>query len=563
MLALTACTAAKAAAQMPRFFPYCANFWELHDECGKVWHLHVADMTGKNLQGEGWKATIGRKGYSQAERAGLKYIFEHGALVKIEVPGREDLVYYPPVRLDANLDSLFPDEEAALKEAQENSDRYDIWKDEARFRGFYGNPNKTAVLFTLLAIILFGGSFCAKLPLWARIPAGLLALATVWAVFSTGSRGGLVSLALGFAVVALGAAIRRISWKVLAGIVAVVFIGAVALFTVPGAKRFTSGSAARDASDSLRVNIMKAFPSMLHDAPGGWGSGMSGASYTMWYRPDNEMHPSRALISTHFTLLAERGWVARFVYIFLWALVLALGVSDIKRNAVTLALWAAFGASMAFNHTGEEWTLWILPLLSLLLLRPSANKTAISAIAALFVSAATCIGLWYAGQPKRGDIQISKDGCKTLVNAGNVDKDPVVIACDTVSLGGWMFYGREMLAFYEDNSEAAPALIVDDVDALPFEADRLVLTGRRCMEYVEKLRKGEKVCKAKAILVLSPSADPRGFYEDLAKIARTRVIMGSLTLPLMDEMTERPQWLRVVRGAQLYIPNWLAVALDF
>ena len=83
-------------------------------------------------------------------------------------------------------------------------------------------------------------------------------------------------------------------------------------------KRYGQGVATEDRSISNRFELWKAAPTMMVDAPSGWGGGKSGQAYMNWYQPLDQHEAYRTLVNSHLTWLVELGWLGRFVYLTGW-----------------------------------------------------------------------------------------------------------------------------------------------------------------------------------------------------------------------------------------------------
>ncbi|MBQ5531597.1 MAG: hypothetical protein IIT98_06305 [Kiritimatiellae bacterium] len=149
-----------AGAGPARLFPYNASFWELVDEKGAVHDLPVAPLTGAISDGR-WFVAPGRHGNAEATLGGKKYVFKNGFLAAIEESGKKRTFEVPPAMPSGGVEALFPAEKSAAGEAQDGGGvRFStkIWETSDRFNAFYGNPNKTAVLFVQLALVLLAAA---------------------------------------------------------------------------------------------------------------------------------------------------------------------------------------------------------------------------------------------------------------------------------------------------------------------------------------------------------------------------------------------------------------------
>ena len=568
-------------APIPRAFPCNSTFWTTIDEKGKTAHPAI-DITGTKASGDGWELKIGRHGNVEGTRTpdGAKFAFREGFLSEIAWRDGSRQTFQPLPSLEGTLKELFPNDEDVL--AASTLKPTDIWSGGGRLAVFYGNPNKTAVVFVLLAIVSawVAGKAGGSGVFWRKKITGSIILAisvcvlgfSAWGLVATLSRGGFVSLVVGLGVLAGAWAVRRASLKTVGWLVLSLATLAVLLFSLPGAERFSRQLFSVDESNLLRLNILKAVPKMMHDAPFGWGWGQSGIAYMTWYRPLNDLRELRALVSSHFTWLVEMGWHGRFVYFFAWAGILAAAIRAAKYNALPLALLTAFGVAMFFNHVGEEWTLWMCLAVPCLAALPSIVKAfpwkkflvATFAAAAVF-SGLACFTFYGLGGPSQGEATIRKtaDGDLVIVNEKS-GVEPVYIVSDTYAVGGWAFVGKELLGEYVDAEsceELPPAAMTDSLEDLPPDMQRLVLTGRACEDYVKRISNGLPVPVAESILMISPSIDVSEIPPLVTDGRRFRAVIGSLVSPRMRKMDSLPSWLRVVRGAELYIPGWIQVAL--
>ena len=172
----------------------------------------------------------------------------------------------------------------------------------------FGNPNKTAALFAMLAVWTLSRAVRSSRA-WLAWTFWIATSALGVMLALTGSRGGVVAFAAGAAVV--GAANLK-SMLRLSRILPVVLIVAALV----GAA-FASGLSARmskiapgdDESVEHRLVIWRAAPAMIHDAPCGWGKGNAGEAFTNWYQPLDRRERYRTLVNSHLTELVERGWL--------------------------------------------------------------------------------------------------------------------------------------------------------------------------------------------------------------------------------------------------------------
>ncbi len=243
-------------------------------------------------------------------------------------------------------------------DAMENYYFQGIWRMDWGF----GNPNKTAALIALLMIALWALPLVKRWLFWVALP--LFAALGVCLVHTL-SRGGLVA-----AVCGLGIVLWRLPrpWPrgraaAMAVAVSVMLGGAVMLQATARVAQSWN-----DPSITNRLDIWKAVPRMMVDAPAGWGLGKSGNAYCSWYQALDRHEGYRTLVNSHFTWLVEFGWPVRFLYVFGWLAVLLLCFPRPGQTgfAIALGIWAALLVAALFSSVGECPWVWILPALALL-----------------------------------------------------------------------------------------------------------------------------------------------------------------------------------------------------
>ncbi len=150
----------------------------------------------------------------------------------------------------------------------------------------------------------------------------------------------------------------RMSAPRITGVAVVFFALFFAAFFLPQTQRFSPEYGAQDASIGNRLLIWKHVPSMIADAPGGWGVGNSGKAFMTWYQAGDADEEYRTLVNGHFTFLTESGWGAGALYLMLWALALRLAF---RASPAAAGVLVAFGTAAMFSTVTEEFVLWILP----------------------------------------------------------------------------------------------------------------------------------------------------------------------------------------------------------
>ncbi len=226
-----------------------------------------------------------------------------------------------------------------------------------------GNPNKTAALIAILMVAVWGLAYLRRWGFWlALVMFSGLGICLV----HTFSRGGIVAAFFGLFPLVL-VVWRPWPWSRIIGIVVSIWIIVAALIFLQAHKRYGQGVATEDRSISNRFEIWKAAPTMMADAPGGWGMGQSGRAYMNWYQPLDNNESYRTLVNSHLTWLVELGWIGRFLYLTGWfaVFVLCFPSAQARWMAVPFGIWVAFFVGAFFSSVAESICLWVVPVLAL------------------------------------------------------------------------------------------------------------------------------------------------------------------------------------------------------
>ena len=127
-------------------------------------------------------------------------------------------------------------------------------------------------------------------------------------------------------------------------------------------------------------------------------------------------------------------------------------------------------------------------------------------------------------------------------------------------MAGNGFPGREILAYYARHRDAGAVAYVYAVEDLPSEADRVIVAGRNVPDYLEAYARG-CACKAKRLILLSPSVSPDKVPAELVRDGHAVWIAGSLLAARDAAYENRRTWVKVIPGCERYIPNWLELFL--
>lgn len=389
------------------------------------------------------------------------------------------------------------------------------------FQGFWrmdwglGNPNKTAALIAILMVAVW---------LFAYLRSGLFWLSL--ALFSalgiclvhTFSRGGVVAAFCG--LLPLVVCLRR-PWPIkrIAGVILAFSLILSASIYLQAHERYAQGIDAEDRSISNRFVLWKATPTMMVNAPGGWGMGQSGKAYMDWYQPLDRNESYRTLVNSHLTWLVEFGWPARFLYILGWfAVFLLCWPTQLNRwLSIPLGIWITLFTGACFSSVAESIWLWIVPSIALIWvivwrIRAQAWPKNRTWLVPPTLAAGTLISITLFASPS----DVRKVG-NTLVAGKGVPSVWVVV--DPIVLG--KSYPRPLREYIARNPGLSCGL-VEELDDLPQGevTDVLVLAGQ--LELSQQI--DEKLQSVKSLTLLNPAFSPSGLT--LPKGANIRVAIG-------------------------------------
>lgn len=545
-------------ASCASFAPLNRNVFRMRQPDGQT-RLFVRDAEEPNLlRGEApWVAELDGARTLVMTEPDFKgpqtgYLFLNGFLRAVLADGREHRI--PPAPAAKRPDGL-----ARLWPARENrlvaAAAPDIWKDASRLRLWFDNPNKAGLLFAELALAALALLFLR--PIWMRVLGGVLFAAAFAGLALTSSRGAFLALLCGLLALAATRAKSLFAWRrlvVLAG-AGLVVVGC--LFACGQGERFGRNLFREGARETSRLTVWAAVPRMMADAPGGWGFGNSARAYIDWYQERGDCL-LKDLISGHLTFLVEAGWPLRVVYLFGWSFLLLLSLTQAwrGRNPVPLAILAAFAVAACFNPVLAIPELLAIPLAAagvvLARLRGDAARlwranAVLAACAAILVAAGACV----AASMSQGDVRIHRAGGTVCLNGTR--PEVWLLDDDYVLHGGyWWMFGRELRAWCAANPGTRAVARATSLDDLPRETDTIVLAGEVGRAYLDCTRRP----KAAHVVFLSPPFGWDAIPSELLAASDVRFVSGALAARLQALPEERPGWVRLVPGAELYIPNW-------
>jgi len=117
--------------------------------------------------------------------------------------------------------------------------------------------------------------------------------------------------------------------------------------------------------------------------------------------------------------------------------------------------------------------------------------------------------------------------------------------------------GREFRHFYAQRPKSEAAGLVERVEDLPRQVDRLVLTGTCCEDYLNM----SDPPKARHLVFMTPPFGSDRVPEALLKTCDVHFLTGEFVAMRTGDDHRQASWLHVVPGAQVYVPGWLNVVV--
>lgn len=227
----------------------------------------------------------------------------------------------------------------------------------------FGNPNRTAALIASLMIACWAFSLLKRGGFWVAL--GLFSLLGICLV-QTFSRGGLLGLVAGSVTLFIFADRPWPKVRVISVGLAIALLACYAFFLSATARYASSWQG--DPSVTNRLELWRHVPSMIVDAPQGWGLGHSQDAYAQWYQAPEREERFLNLVSLHFTLLAELNWPGRIAYLLFLALgfVLTWPARELRCLAVPFGVWTTIFVAGIFSHFSTSWLLYVPAVVALL-----------------------------------------------------------------------------------------------------------------------------------------------------------------------------------------------------
>lgn len=552
---------------LSRFAPVSRDVYKMRQPDGaERFFIRDADEPHTVIGEQGWigevdgKRAVIRSGTEDGPE-GIGYLFDRGRLALTLRDGKQSRVGKntgeKPVKA---ISALWTGVRPQFK---------DVWKDSGRVRLWFVNPNDAGTLFAEIAVTALVLFFARRRKVVCFTMAVLLSVGGMCGVFLTGSRGALVAAVLGMGILILSRIRSLLNWKATVVLLGVFCLLAGGIWLSPYRERFTSGLVALEegGSNGRRLEMLKVAPVMLSCAPGGWGFGESGRAYVDWFHEGDDL-VCRDLVSSHLTACVEGGWLFTWGYGLAWLFVLGLSFVHSWRGGSPAALvsLASFAAAGFFNPSFYVWSLWVIPLVATALTfrRRLLVGRRLCLCLALFCSVlaavVTVVVVTY-GKSAELAVSVAKSGGVTEINGR---ANGVYVVDDGFALNGgfWWLQGQEIRAWFEEHSEVSAGFVRDIAD-LPCDARKVVLVGKSGEAFLRDWEMNGRKCGIgiDELIFVSPPFSPTAIGADFRKVYKTSAFIGEFAAEIED-YDEQEEWVHVVRGAELYIPNWLSMCLD-
>lgn len=528
------------------------------------------DHQGRMSSEDGWTGEM-RDGWVRVStRRGSKpkvdWCFQNGTLKVLAVDGKAYGIDYPePVRYaGTGIPPLWPDDDVLRQYRAEQGSN---WSNGPRLLLWFTSPNRAGAFLAMMALVMLAGLLRFK-PWASRVPFAIGLLVALGLLAKAASRGALLAFAVG-ALIVLVFELRRLGisrriWCLYGGALMLILLAVGSLFYVSGRTR--RGDA---ESDRQRQIVMRHVPGMIRDAPFGWGSyRRTGLAYFNWYQMVDDSMMRNNLISDHITRVVGGGWVRGGVYLAFWigGVLLLLQLAWRGASPLPAALWSVLAVTAAWNLIFGESSVFILPLLSLALLvrrdfwrRPLRLLVPLAVGVVLSVGVFAALGALADGLP-RARPHIGKDGPRILIGG----RDPHIWVVDDGAVLGGAAAGMDIRRHYRLNLRAPAVGYVRDIRNLPSaeRISRLVLAGKAGADYLDGLAsQGNAKKLPRAICFLSPQFPVSRIPAELRSRTSVSAVIGEFAWRYDSVAGDRPDWVKIVKGAELYIPDWMKYAL--
>jgi hypothetical protein len=418
-----------------------------------------------------------------------------------------------------------------------------------------GNPNKTAALIACLMIAVWAAAYARRNGFWLALPVSTI---LGCCLVQTYSRGGMVAFLSGVLVL-LAWTPRPWPKARWAAVMAAVWIAGLFIFHAKAETRYGQGLFSEDQSIDSRLVIWRHFPQMLAAAPGGWGWGRAGDAYTQWFQPPKQAINYLNLVNSHFTLMAEGGWIDSALYLYGWsvALLICRPVEHCRIMAVALAVWVALGVSACFSDVEESAWLWVLPLVLLVFAmwrRFQMNQW--PGMACLGLSALSCsaiVGALILAGCATAALPIKVDGHLIALGSG---PQVNIILVDRTVMG--RLYGHTFRGYLTSKPGLLAAntfMISESPDfAFPSRIHELIVSGG----LLKDAGRNFAFARADRIILINPGDVPENSTWERNWTSKSCVYFGEYS-----QAPSRSSWAglsgvrtHLIEGAADFVPSW-------
>ena len=503
---------------------------------------------------EGRMVTLLRGSDDPATQAG--YRFGDGYLRQVLKDGKVRNLPVPPYAgTVADLAALWP----AKEKRNRLGPQPDIWSNSGRLRLWYDNPNKAGCLFVGFALLSL--AFVVSRRLCTVIPCAACFLAAVFGLVLSGSRGAFLALIAGLGAILATKARKHFTCARMAVVIlALVSLAGVVLSSGFG-DRFSRNLFKEGDDQTSRLRIWKEVPAMVADAPFGWGVGRSARPYIDWYQESADCIV-RDLMSGHFCLVVEAGWIPGLAYLALWIFLLLEGVRHAVRgrSALPLAILVAYAVANVFNPLLYVWETALIPLGAAALVLANTVRNGFrswrwTAAFALGMAAAILGCAVVYGKASRDTVSIAKRGNAVLVN-GSAPVAWVVDDDYTLHGGYWWTWGNSVRKYFNTHADLPCVAFVRSLEDLPKKPGRLVVVGECASQWLAS----PVCCEAAETILISPPFSWKAVPEEVLSKTKLRLMIGEVAARHCADYEDAPKWVRKFRGCGLYLPVWLDLA---
>lgn len=531
---------------------------------------------------DGWKAVISEGGVITATGKGPlgpeRWVFRGGRLVECRIPGETNSFPHAAVRRapdDAEPPYFFGSRQEAawhvrsVEKAAKQASRIfrHKWVRSGRLCWPWANPNEDGLFFASLALLSLLAVLSRRRAF--AVAGGALFFAFTVPLVMTASRGAFLALAAGLVpVVAVRfKAVVRSRWTYVIAAVALCF--AAVWFATHESRLLKRGFTGNSSwSNELRLNMWKAAPVMMVDAPDGWKTN-AGKAYLDWYESLDMFSAPGSLINDHLSKMVKLSWAGRAVYAFGWFTLLAglllWGVRT--KNGVPAGLFAAYAVATWFNPLMLNRWLLVAPLASLvpvLIDRPWRRwKDWALASGAGALLAAIALGvIWRLGTttPHLYGVNIRAEGRRVTAGDGRAT---TWVVDDGLALGG-AFACKDLREGIAVWPEPVAVGFVRSVDDLPERGvRRLVLGGEAGDRWLAAVSADPELRRRlpQEVVFLSPPFPPSAIPPALFAHARVRYVTGEFNARYSREFDDPPSFVKTVPAMELYILGWMKEVL--